>query len=159
VSGAPFPIRPVGLLVENFRGLGGEHSLDLDRDLTVLIGKNGTGKSSLLVAVEWCLFGAEATKRSDSGIAERGDWALAHDGAAGDVRVTLELAVEGGGVRLTRRRAAGANPRDEDDVRLELPGDCCAARRSGTGCRGTSCLTGRCGSAPFVSTRNCRGRA
>jgi len=123
VSDAPFPIRPVGLLIENFRGLGGEHSLDLERDLTVLVGKNGTGKSSLLVAVEWCLFGAEATRKSDSGIAERGDWALAHDGATGDVRVTLELAVAGGRARLTRRRAAGANPRDEDDVRLELPGD------------------------------------
>jgi DNA repair exonuclease SbcCD ATPase subunit len=123
VSGAPFPIRPVALLVENFRGLGGEYSLDLDRDLTVLVGKNGTGKSSLLVAVEWCLFGAEATKKSDSGIAERGDWALAHDGAAGDVRVTLELAVKGGRARLTRRRGADAKPRDEDDVQLELPGE------------------------------------
>ncbi len=123
MSGAPFPIHPVALLAENFRGLGGEHSLDLDRDLTVLVGKNGTGKSSLLVAVEWCLFGAEATKKSDSGIAERGDWALAHVGAAGDVRVTLELAVKGGRARLTRRRGADAKPRDEDDVQLELPGE------------------------------------
>jgi len=123
VSEAPFPIRPVALVVENFRGLSGEHSLGLDRDLTILVGKNGTGKSSLLVAVEWCLFGAEATKRSGSGIAERGDWALAHDGATDDVRVTLELAVEGGRARLTRRRGPGANPGDEDDVRLDLPGD------------------------------------
>ena len=123
MSGVPFPIRPVALLVENFRGLGGEHSLDLDRDLTVLVGKNGSGKSSLLVAVEWCLFGAEATKRSESGIAERGDWVLGHDGAAGDVRVTLELEMEGGRARLTRRRAADASPRDEDEVQLELPGE------------------------------------
>jgi energy-coupling factor transporter ATP-binding protein EcfA2 len=123
VSAAPFPIRPVALLTENFRGLGGEHRLDLDRDLTVLVGNNGSGKSSLLVAVEWCLFGSEATRKSDSGIAERGDWALAHDGSAGDVGVTLELAVEGGRARLTRRRAAGAKPREEDDVRLELPGE------------------------------------
>jgi DNA repair exonuclease SbcCD ATPase subunit len=123
VSDAAFPIRPVSLLAENFRGLDGEHSLGLDGDLTVLIGKNGAGKSSFLVAVEWCLFGAEATKKSDSGIAERGDWTLAHDGATGDVRATLELEVEGGRARLTRRRAAGANPRDEDDVKLELPGE------------------------------------
>ena len=123
MSDAPFPIRPVALLVENFRGLGGEHSLDLDRDLTVLVGKNGAGKSSLLVAIEWCLFGAEATTSSDSEIAERSDWALAHDGAAGDVRVTLEFAVEGGRARFTRRRGLGAKPRDEDDVRLELSGD------------------------------------
>ena len=91
MSGASFSIRPVALWVENFRGLGGEHSLDLDRDLTVLVGKNATGKSSLLNAVEWCLFGAQVTKKSDSGIAERGDWALAHAGAAGDVCVILEL--------------------------------------------------------------------
>ena len=123
MSDAPFRIRPVALLIENFRGLGGEHSLALDGDLTVLVGKNGAGKSSLLVAVEWCLFGAEATKKSDSGIAERGDWTLAYDGAADDVRVTLELEVEGGRARLTRRRAAGAKPRDEDNVQLELPGE------------------------------------
>jgi DNA repair exonuclease SbcCD ATPase subunit len=123
VSAAPFPIHPVALLSENFRGLGGEHTLDLDRDLTVLVGNNGSGKSSLLVAVEWCLFGSEAARKSDSGIAERGDWALAHDGARGDVRVTLELAFEGGRARLTRRRAAAAKAREEDEVRLELPGE------------------------------------
>ena len=123
MSKAPFPIRLVGLRAENFRGLAREHALDLDRDLTVLIGRNGTGKSSLLVAVEWCLFGAEITRKSDSGIAERGDWALANDEATGDVRVTLELAVEGGRARLTRCRASGAKPRDQDDVQLDLPAE------------------------------------
>lgn len=121
MSGAQFPIRPLGLLAENFRGLAREHQLDLGRDMTVLIGKNGTGKSSLLVAVEWCLFGAEATRKSDSGIAERGDWALANIGATGDVRVTLELQVEGGRARLTRRRTGSGKARDADDVQLELP--------------------------------------
>lgn len=123
MSAASLPIRPVALVAENFRGLGGEHALDLDRDLTVLVGRNGAGKSSLLVAIEWCLFGAEATRKTGSGIAERADWALAHEGARGDVRVTLELAVERGRARLTRRRAATAKPRDDDDVELELPGE------------------------------------
>ncbi|MBW2394463.1 MAG: AAA family ATPase [Deltaproteobacteria bacterium] len=120
MSGERFPIRPVLLIAENFRGLAKEHSLDLDRELTVLVGRNGAGKSSLLVAMEWCLFGAEATRKSDSGIAERGDWSLAYDGAAGDVRVTLELAVEGGLARLTRCRTAGGKARQEDDLLLEL---------------------------------------
>ena len=123
MSDAPSAVRPVALRVENFRGLGGEHSLDLDRDLTLLVGKNASGKSSLLNAVEWCLFGAQVTKKSDSGIAERGDWALAHAGAVGHVCVTLEFEVEGGRARLTRRRAVDARPRDEDEVQLELPGD------------------------------------
>ncbi len=121
MSATAFPIRPLSLSAENFRGLGGEHSLDLGRAL--LVGKDGAGKSSLLVAVESCLSGAQATKKTGSGIAERGDWALAHEGATGDVRVTLELEVEGGRARLTRRRALGARARDEDDVQLELPGD------------------------------------
>ena len=38
-------------------------------------------------------------------------------------RVTLELEVQGGRARLTRRRAADASPRDEDEVQLELPGE------------------------------------
>ncbi len=122
MSGAPFPIRPVALWAENFRGFASEHSLDLDRDLTVLIGSNGAGKSSMLVALEWCLFGAEATKKSDSGISERGDWMLAHIGARGEVCVTLELAVDAGRARLTRRCQAGAKARQDDDVQLELPG-------------------------------------
>jgi DNA repair protein SbcC/Rad50 len=121
MSAAPFPIRPLSLAAENFRGLGGTHTLDFSRGLAVLVGKNGAGKSSLLVAVEWCLFGKQTTKKTDSGIAERGDWALAHHGATGDVRVSLELAVEGGPARLTRLRAAGAKARDEDQVQLELP--------------------------------------
>jgi len=121
MSAAPFPIHPLSLAAENFRGLGGTHTLDFSRGLAVLVGKNGAGKSSLLVAVEWCLFGQPTTKKTDSGIAERGDWALAHYGATGDVSVSLELAVEGGRARLTRRRAVGARARDEDDVQLELP--------------------------------------
>jgi len=121
VINLPFPVRPIALLAENFRGLSGEYSLDLDRDLTVLIGKNGTGKSSLLIAVEWCLFGAEATTKSGSEIDERGNWTLANDGAEGEVRVVLELRVRDGHARLTRRRLAGAPSREEDDVQLELP--------------------------------------
>ncbi|MCP5058393.1 MAG: AAA family ATPase [bacterium] len=123
MSAPPVPIRPVALSAENFRGLAGEHSIDLDGDLTVLIGRNGAGKSSLLVAVEWCLFGAEATKKSDSGIAERGDWSLATEGSVGDVRVTLQLAVGGGMARLTRCRPVGGKARQEDDLLLELSGE------------------------------------
>lgn len=123
MSDASSVVRPVALRVENFRGLGGEHSLDLDRDLTLIVGKNAAGKSSLLNAVEWCLYGAQVTKKSDSGIAERGDWALAHAGATGEVCVTLEFEIQDGRARLTRRRAVDAKARDEDDVQLELPGD------------------------------------
>lgn len=116
-----YPIRPMALLAENFRGLSGEHTLNLERDLTVLIGSNGAGKSSLLIAMEWCLFGAEATTKSGSEIEERGNWTLANADAEGEIRVVLELKVKEGRARLTRRRPADTSARDEDDVLLELP--------------------------------------
>ena len=122
MTNLPYPIRPMALLAENFRGLCGEYSLDLERDLTVLIGDNGAGKSSLLIAMEWCLFGAEATTKSGSEIEERGNWTLANASAEGETRVVLELKLKEGRARLIRRRPADAAARDEDSVLLELPG-------------------------------------
>ncbi len=120
---SPFAIRPLALHIENFRGLGGVHELRFESSATLVLGKNGSGKSSLLNAIEWCLFGAEATNKSKSGIDERGEWVLAHFGAQGMVSVTLELEVEGGRARLTREREQGASSREAGRVRLELPGD------------------------------------
>ena len=54
MSDAPSVVRPISLSVQNFRGLRDSHQLSLDRGLTLLVGANGTGKSSLLVALEWC---------------------------------------------------------------------------------------------------------
>ena len=122
MTNLPYPIRPMALLAENFRGLCGGYRLNLERDLTVLIGDNGAGKSSLLIAMEWCLFGAEATTKSGSEIEERGNWTLANASAAGETRVVLELKLKEGRARLIRRRPADAAARDEDHVLLELPG-------------------------------------
>ncbi len=45
------------LEVEGFRGVNSPLRLDFDAAATLLLGDNGTGKSSLLGAIEWCLFG------------------------------------------------------------------------------------------------------
>ena len=39
-------LRPLALRANNFRGLGGEHALELGPGLTTLVGANGSGKSS-----------------------------------------------------------------------------------------------------------------
>ena len=46
------------LEVAGFRGINRQLSVALNAGLTVVLGRNGSGKSSLLQAVEWGLFGA-----------------------------------------------------------------------------------------------------
>ena len=43
--------------ISGFRGFNGSHELDVSRELVLLYGDNGSGKSSTLSAIEWCLFG------------------------------------------------------------------------------------------------------
>ena len=120
MSGTPNPIRITALIARDFRGLRGDFDMQFDRGLTLIVGENGAGKSSILNAIEWCLFGAEVTKKS-SGIDERADFEVRHRGAEGDVSVTLELVVEDGQAKLTRTRAADAKKSTPDEVSLTLP--------------------------------------
>ncbi|MGF6770541.1 energy-coupling factor transporter ATP-binding protein EcfA2 [Paraburkholderia sp. GAS199] len=50
--------RPISeLTLENFRGFAGKHTLDLDADLVLISGKNGVGKTSILLALDLLLNG------------------------------------------------------------------------------------------------------
>jgi len=120
VSEAPYPIRITALHARDFRGVRGDFEMKFDRGLNLIVGENGAGKSSILNAIEWCLFGAEVTKKS-SGIDERADFEVRHREAEGDVSVTLELAARDGQAKLTRTRAADAKKSAPDEVSLTLP--------------------------------------
>jgi len=121
--GAPFPVRPTCLEIENFRGFRGACSLDFGQDLTLLMGECKAGKSSILTAIEWCLLGTKVVSSTSTGIAERGDWILANTEATGETRVTLTLVVEGGKGKLTRTRALDAKRNAPDQLELTLPGE------------------------------------
>ncbi|MFH0945243.1 MAG: AAA family ATPase, partial [Planctomycetota bacterium] len=114
------PIRLTSILLKNFRGWLGEHRIRLGPGLTLLLGENGSGKSSALNAIEWCLFGAEVARKG-SGIDERGDWEIQHRASRDEVKVILTFDTEAGPAKLTRSRAAGARVRDPDLFQLELP--------------------------------------
>src|SRR3989338_3866220 len=43
--------------IEGFRGVNEKKVFDFDKPLVFLFGNNGSGKSSVLGAIEWCLFG------------------------------------------------------------------------------------------------------
>ncbi|MDA2912541.1 AAA family ATPase [Acidobacteriia bacterium AH_259_A11_L15] len=53
----PMPCLVKSLKVSGFRGFNDQRDLDLSRELVFLFGDNGSGKSSTLSAIEWCLFG------------------------------------------------------------------------------------------------------
>lgn len=110
-------LRPVAVTIEGFRGIKTKQTLDLSSGLTVLAGDNGSGKSSFLTAVEWCLYGNAVVGKSSSGIPERGDWSVAHRGIDPQ-EVCVSVAFETGqGVDLMQRRAA---VKGQSDIRVTL---------------------------------------
>jgi len=46
-----------GLQIEGFRGINQPLSVPLNRQVIVISGSNGSGKTSIFQAIEWCLFG------------------------------------------------------------------------------------------------------
>ena len=49
--------------LENYRQYRGEHTIELSTDdahnLSIILGANGAGKTNLLNAINWCLYGDE----------------------------------------------------------------------------------------------------
>ena len=119
MSAAPSRMRLTSILLKNFRGWLGEHQVRLGPGLTLLIGENGSGKSSALNAIEWCLFGAEVARKG-SGIDERGEWEIRNRATQDEVKVVLTFDTAEGPAELSRSRTAGAKARDPDRVQLEL---------------------------------------
>jgi len=50
-----------GVTIEGFRGVNDKINVELDGNAAVLFGPNGVGKSSVMQAIEWCLFGGLAS--------------------------------------------------------------------------------------------------
>ena len=45
------------LCIKNFRGIGKKVDLDMDADIIIIYGPNGTGKTSIIDAIEWTITG------------------------------------------------------------------------------------------------------
>jgi DNA repair exonuclease SbcCD ATPase subunit len=61
--------------IKGFRGFTYEKEFDFNFPVTILFGENGKGKSSLLNAIEWGLFGNDCIGKN-TGIRERIDWEI-----------------------------------------------------------------------------------
>ncbi|ATF56508.1 SMC family ATPase [Streptococcus anginosus] len=50
-------IRLKQVIIKNFRNFQGTHQFDFSKDVTIFLGDNGNGKSSVFDAIQWCLTG------------------------------------------------------------------------------------------------------
>src|ERR1700722_15299642 len=100
-------MRLAELSIRNFRGFGPNSApIHINKDLILLFGPNGFGKTSLAEAIEWLFYGV--TKRRQRGeaysVAEyAGCYANVHGGRP--VEVSAVVDINGTEVRFSRRQA------------------------------------------------------
>ncbi|MEA2372561.1 MAG: hypothetical protein QOH12_2955 [Solirubrobacteraceae bacterium] len=123
-------MRLTSLTLSNFRGFAREQTIDLDGDVVVLWGPNGTGKTTVLDALQWLIVGdlprlrRSALKRDEDVVTSRYATGLPHV----SVRLTdheghvLELSRHGLGktMRFTMTMNGGASTLVDDDAELAL---------------------------------------
>lgn len=96
--------------IDGFRGFPkASASFDLMTPVVQLHGENHQGKSSVLNAIEWCLYGDQCTGVK-SGIRERKDWEIVNRNAS-QARVELEIETDEGTLKLKRVEDRGRGKR------------------------------------------------
>lgn len=96
--------------VEGFRGIVGKQQIELDKPAILLYGGNHQGKSSILNALEWCLFGDKCIGQK-SGIMERVGsgscaWRVVNDNS-GSAMVKLNIENGDGKIVIVRKEIKG----------------------------------------------------
>lgn len=107
------------LRIKGFRAYMEDKEFVFDNPVILLFGDNGTGKSSTLNAIEWCLFGNECIG-AKSGIRERIDWEIPNRnlGPSADISVELELEDENAHAYKIFR---GWISKTKDELKITVP--------------------------------------
>ncbi|MBA7650641.1 hypothetical protein ES703_58451 [subsurface metagenome] len=109
--------------IEGFRGFTQKTSIEFENPVTLLHGGNHQGKSSVLNAIEWCLYGDECIGEK-SGIRERvgkGEmaWRVVNDNCE-KAQVKLEIKGEQGVFTIIRTEAKGKGKKGKS-IKISLP--------------------------------------
>ncbi len=86
------------ITITDFKGISGEHVVDLESDITFLSGPNGYGKTTIYDAMELCLTGKilridEAKSGENAG--KRHQRSILHNDPAKDIKIELDTTCEG----------------------------------------------------------------
>lgn len=101
------------LEVEGFRGFGLHERIGLDADAVILVGVNGSGKTSLFDAIMWSLSGRLPR------VEEPGGSVISEYALSGEARVALEIQVDSDRVMTVVR----SRTREDDQTRLQVEAD------------------------------------
>lgn len=113
------------IVVENFRQYFGRHRIDFARDkqhrVTVIHGVNGAGKTSLFLAINWCLYGksVDNVKIVDNVGELMSKEALSRATPSDRLLASVELSFFHGGDRYIARRALRASKQVDGNLLLD----------------------------------------
>ena len=116
-------LRVVGVRIEGFRGIPKELALTFDRPVVLLVGENHQGKSSVLNAVEWCLFG-DTCIGAGTGMRERIGWEVVSRGQQA-ASAELRLQHDGGEYKVHRRLTRTGGKKGKSIVFVRPDGSNC----------------------------------
>jgi len=102
--------------IEGFRGVNEKKFFDFDKSLVFLFGNNGFGKSSVLGAIEWCLFGDLAYIRYVESRTK--DELINTHNLDGKCKVKISLKYDNQTYTLTREKELGTR---ESPLTLKTP--------------------------------------
>jgi DNA repair exonuclease SbcCD ATPase subunit len=98
------------LEVEGFRGFGQRERIDLDADAVILLGVNGSGKTSLFDAIMWSLSGRLPRVEGAGGSV------ISEYAAGGEARVAVEIGLDSGRAMTVVR----SRTQEDDQTRLQI---------------------------------------
>jgi DNA repair exonuclease SbcCD ATPase subunit len=109
--------------IEGFRGFTQKTPIEFENPIILLYGGNHQGKSSVLNAIEWCLYGDDCIGEK-SGIRERvgtGEtaWRVVNDNSD-KAQVKMEIEGDQGNFSITRAEAKGKGKKGKS-IRISLP--------------------------------------